>query len=725
MGVRASSPMNTQGDQKTPELLAPAGNIESFMAALRFGADAVYLGLKQFSARASAENFTLDELALLIPYAHKRGVSVYVALNSLVTATEVPQLLNLLQSLSDLKADALITQDPGVFALRRKHFPHVPLHGSTLMAVHNSAGVGQLARMGAARAVLARESTLREIGEICARSEIPIEVFVHGALCYSYSGMCLASSFRGGHSGLQGHCVQPCRLRFRQGNREGFFLSCNDFCALSFIPQLKRMGVAAVKIEGRMKSGDAVGSLVNAYRMVLDASDNEVESAIARAQELVAQVPSRRLTSGFLSEHPGVEILSPHRSGSTGVWVGTVRRIEGDRLVVGVRRELSAGDRLRPESSEGREKKAFTVKEIHSGNGMIIERGRTGETILLPLREEVSPGDRLFKVGNRAALKTGSWNEVRKEVGRGLSYRKAFRSSQGSNVEIPHQRDTLGNPRGEERLYLKVSRVADVFEALKSNVHMVLLTATRNNLEQMVKRRLSRTLMKRLGWSLPPVLFQREAEYTRAAVKWYVEKGYRSWEVNNWGHLDFFAEQGAKKLIGGWRLNVRNHEAVEQLAESGCDRVALSLEITERELEFLAAQPFRSMPIVTVHAWPPVFISRLIPELREDKPFITPRKESYLYRKKGGLSCIYADRPSNWFGKLVQLRSMGFREFMVDASDGPHDQPADIQRLLKGYVACRPPEPHSLFNYERNPQYPSSLPSRTPNKPESRPNPGR
>lgn len=692
------------------------------MAAVQSGADAVYLGLKQFSARASAENFTLDELALLIPYAHKRGVLVYVALNSLVAATEVPQLLNLLQSLADLKTDALITQDPGIFALRRKHFPHLPLHGSTLMAVHNSAGVRQLARMGAARAVLARESTLREIGEICARSEIPVEVFVHGALCYSYSGMCLASSFRGGHSGLQGRCVQPCRLRFRQGNKEGFFLSCNDFCALPVIPHLKRMGVAAVKIEGRMKAADAVGSLVKAYRLVLDASEKEVEIAIARAQDLLAQVPSRRLTSGFLSEHPGAEVLSPHRSGSSGVWVGTVKKIEGDRLAVSLRRELTVGDRVRPESSEGREKKAFTVKAMHSRDGMVIEGGRSGEMILLPFREEMSPGDRLFKVGIRTALRIGSWNEVRREVHRGLSYRKVFRIPQTSGIEVTHERDSTMSPGGEERVYFKVSRVADVFEALKTNVHMVLLTATRNNLEHMVKRRLSGTLMRRFGWSLPPVLFEREAEYVRAAVKWYVQKGYRSWEVNNWGHLDFFAERGGTKLIGGWRLNVRNCEAVEQLADSGCDRVALSLEITERELAFLSAQPLQSIPVVMVHAWPPLFISRLIPDLREDKPFSTPRKDNYLYRKRGALSCIYAERPSNWFGKLNELRSLGFRHFMVDASDGPHDQSAEIQKLLKGYAACRPPEPHSLFNYGLTPQPASPRPAMTTNKPESRRN---
>jgi len=317
--------MNPAEMERAPELLAPAGNVESFTEAIANGADAVYLGLKLFSARASAVNFTLDELALLIPYAHKRRVSVYVALNSLVTALEIPELLNLLQAMADLDVDGLITQDPGVFYLCRKFFPDLPLHGSTLMTVHNHAGVSQLARMGASRVVLARELTLAEIAQITARSEIAVEIFVHGALCYSFSGLCLASSFRGGHSGLQGRCVQPCRLRFRQGRREGFFLSCNDFCGLPLVPRLKRMGIAAMKIEGRMKSADTIAQMVKAYRHVLDAKEGQEAAAIEKALEALSQTPSRRLTSGFLGEHPSSEVLTPHRSGSSGVWVGTVK----------------------------------------------------------------------------------------------------------------------------------------------------------------------------------------------------------------------------------------------------------------------------------------------------------------------------------------------------------------------------------------------------------------
>ncbi len=177
--------------------------------------------------------------------------------------------------------------------------------------------------MGAQRVVLARELNLHEIKDIADRTKVELEIFVHGALCYSYSGLCLASSFRGGHSGLQGRCVQPCRLQFKQGRDEGFFLSCNDLCALPLVSELKKLRIAAFKIEGRMKSADYLAQVVRAYRLVLDAPAEEQKDSLMEARELLARSPSRRLTSGYFADNFNAEVLSPHRSGSSGQWVGT------------------------------------------------------------------------------------------------------------------------------------------------------------------------------------------------------------------------------------------------------------------------------------------------------------------------------------------------------------------------------------------------------------------
>ncbi|HEC67422.1 MAG TPA: U32 family peptidase, partial [Candidatus Desulfofervidus auxilii] len=182
------------------EILAPAGNFEAFFAAIEKGADAVYVGIKGFSARAYARNFSLKELNFLVAFAHQKGKKVFVALNSLIKENEWPEIIKIALALNQIKPDALIIQDLGIFWLFKNKFPHLPLHASTLMNCHNLTGVKKLAEMGFRRVVLARELTLDEITTIKKNTSVELEIFVHGALCFSYSGLCLASSYIGGQS---------------------------------------------------------------------------------------------------------------------------------------------------------------------------------------------------------------------------------------------------------------------------------------------------------------------------------------------------------------------------------------------------------------------------------------------------------------------------------------------------------------------------------------------
>lgn len=193
------------------ELLAPAGTVETFFAALENGADAVYLGLKAFSARAYAANFTLAQVSSLAQVSRQRGCKLYVALNALVKEEERPELMETLGALQEIGPDALIIQDLGVYYLVRQHYPALPVHASTLLTIHNSLGVAQAAAMGFKRVVLARELTLSELAAIRRQTRLELEVFIHGALCYSFSGLCLFSSYLGGRAATRGRCTQPCR----------------------------------------------------------------------------------------------------------------------------------------------------------------------------------------------------------------------------------------------------------------------------------------------------------------------------------------------------------------------------------------------------------------------------------------------------------------------------------------------------------------------------------
>lgn len=252
----------------TIEILAPAGGQEQLLAAVRCGADAVYLGAKGFNARRNAENFDDASLAQAVAYCHARQTRVYVTVNTLVTDAELPALLDTLQEVADSGADALIVQDLAVAALAREHCPGLALHASTQMALHNAAGVQAAQALGISRVVLARELSIPEIGAIAEQTGVELEVFVHGALCMSVSGACYLSSMLGGRSGNRGLCAQPCRLDFRAGERP-YALSLKDLSALAHVRALGEAGVCALKIEGRMKRPEYVAAAVTACRKAL------------------------------------------------------------------------------------------------------------------------------------------------------------------------------------------------------------------------------------------------------------------------------------------------------------------------------------------------------------------------------------------------------------------------------------------------------------------------
>ncbi len=253
------------------ELLAPAGSMEALRAAVQNGADAVYLGCGPFNARQSAKNFTPQTLTEAVKYCHIRGVAVHLTLNTLVSDRETPEAVELIRHAARSGVDAFIVQDLGIVQLCRQIAPHIPLHGSTQMTVHNLPGVQLCAAWGFRRVVLSRELSREEIRYICQNSPIEIEVFAHGALCMSYSGQCYLSAAIGGRSGNRGRCAQPCRQSYgyeRWQNRHP--LSLKDNCLVHYMTELESMGVASVKLEGRMKRPEYVAAVTGVYRQALD-----------------------------------------------------------------------------------------------------------------------------------------------------------------------------------------------------------------------------------------------------------------------------------------------------------------------------------------------------------------------------------------------------------------------------------------------------------------------
>ena len=320
------------------ELLAPAGSFEALKAAVEAGADAVYLAGEKFGARAYAENFAGEKLLEAVEFAHLRGVAIHVTVNTIIADSELDEFAEYLKFLRRANVDALLVQDLGAALLTKKFAPEIPLHASTQMTIHNSAGVRALAELGFSRAVLSRELTLDEIKKICRESPIETEIFIHGALCVCWSGQCLMSSLIGGRSGNRGRCAQPCRLPYELVDDAGknllssagkYLLSPKDLNTLELLPELIETGVTSLKIEGRMKRPEYVATVVKVYRDALDKNFSTPED-----KRKLAQIFNRDFTTAYLEKNPGKNLISDMKPNNRGVLIGRVAEVGRDKITL-------------------------------------------------------------------------------------------------------------------------------------------------------------------------------------------------------------------------------------------------------------------------------------------------------------------------------------------------------------------------------------------------------
>jgi putative protease len=380
------------------ELLAPAGGLDAAFAAFHFGADAVYLGLKKFSARAEAENFTLEQLDEITAYAHQLTPRrrVFVTINTLIRQDELPELVEALVALDEIGVDAVILQDLGVYRALRRYFPNMELHGSTQMAVHNGAATRVLGRLGFKRVVLARELTHEEVHDITAAGGVETEVFIHGALCYSYSGLCLFSAQTLGRSGNRGKCAYSCRDAFevtgapltlrdgapvRRDPGRGFPFSMKDLALPDHLPALRAAGVSCFKIEGRKKSPLYVATTTDYYRRLLDGTLKPEDRTDIEAD--LQTVFSRPWTRLFVQSHTDKEVADRDTVGHRGTPVGNVQTVQlgrEPRLRFHTRRPLQKHDGLQIDLPVLGKPFGFAVEKLW----LVGASGKTREVFEVP-----------------------------------------------------------------------------------------------------------------------------------------------------------------------------------------------------------------------------------------------------------------------------------------------------------------------------------------------------
>jgi len=368
-------------EKRKIELLAPAGSPESLEAAVANGADAVYLGLDEFSARAKAVNFNKDNLRHYVSFCHNRNVRVYVTLNTLLYDNEMQRAFEAACLARNCGADALILQDMGLFHLVKKYIPDIPLHASTQVSINSAAGAAMMKELGFDRVILAREMSLKGITEATATG-IETEVFVHGARCYSYSGQCLMSSMLGGRSGNRGLCAQTCRLPYTLYDERdrillsGHLLSLRDTLYLSELNTLRDAGVSALKIEGRMKGPEYVAAVTSVYRKYL-VMESDAGIDKQDLDDLLKAFNREGFSKGALSERPGFNEFAANKPSDSGFPVGKVTKAAGSGSMVSFNEDIKGNDGLRIGNEGG-----YAEREVKSGMSSFISiPGKPGDVV--------------------------------------------------------------------------------------------------------------------------------------------------------------------------------------------------------------------------------------------------------------------------------------------------------------------------------------------------------
>ncbi len=422
----ASAPAPSPAAYSRPELLAPAGDWDCARAAVENGADAIFFGLERFNARMRAHNFTVADLPELMAFLHRRGVRGYVTFNTLVFTDELADAEDYLRSIIAAGVDAAIVQDVGICRLIRRLSPDFPIHGSTQMTVTNDAGVAFARELGAELVVLARENSLKEIAHIQesqratllpGQSPLPLEVFVHGALCVAYSGQCLTSESLGGRSANRGECAQACRLPYELvsdgetvdlGDRK-YLLSPQDLSGLDVLPELVRSGVASLKIEGRLKSAEYVASITRTYRQALDRVMAELAGSEApppfekgAAKYELNMAFSRGLYPGWFNGVQNQELAHGRFGTKRGVFLGQVSRVGADHVALKLDAPAKPGDGLVFDASNpaNREEggRIYQISAPDPRSGEVTLRFGHGDLDFKKIR----PGHRVWKTNDPA-----------------------------------------------------------------------------------------------------------------------------------------------------------------------------------------------------------------------------------------------------------------------------------------------------------------------------------
>lgn len=719
------------------ELLAPAGNTEAMDAAINEGADAVYLGLKSFNARMRSSNFAWSQFESAVETLHKKNKKIYVTVNTIITEDETEKMFRFLSYLNSIGPDGIIVQDFGIIQMVKTYFPTLKLHASTQMNIASAKAANALSRFGVSRVVLARELSLKEIAEVNLGTSCELEVFVHGALCICQSGLCMFSSYLGGKSANRGMCTQACRRLYNahspSGDKKGYYFSPYDLQLIDYVPDLVNAGVSSFKIEGRMKSAEYVGTVVSAYRYVLDNWESNKKNAIETGKRILADDFARKKTTFLFISNKPENIVNPLQDGGTGIFLGKIDKISNFTVTMVESKEKEApprkvhyvllkggayspdiGDSIRLHKKNDTGRESWKIHDTRNkGNDTWIQVPADfviGDSVYLlqtknmgkrypqilpknlskytrrPLDEKL-PELKLFPEGKAA----DSQSYGKKE-------KKLQKKQYNKNVFTKSNTDFF--PDG---LYVQVSSINSLYTTLSYKPVRILLNLNENTkigLEDSFNDTKPLPFSKKeIFISLDPFVPQNQDSELQDFLLGLISAGYKQFVVNNPAHITMLKNKNLN-LIAGPYLYGFNRWAVKWLQENEINQFVSPIENSQENIENVYAPGMRKQVLIPVFAYPALFRTHFtLPKDYDFLYFSDKQGESFKVFSSPSASFVLPEKPFSITDKISRLESKGFGKFLLDFSHTEIER-NEYRRIISAYTKNEFLQDTSRFNWK-------------------------
>ena len=655
-----------------PEILAPAGDMASACAAFAAGADAVYLGLKHFSARMQAENFSLSDLARLRTIAAEEKRKVYIAFNTFLKPDEMDPAFRMIKRLAlEAAPDALIVQDLGMFALARAAGYAGELHASTLANISHMAALKAVHAAGACRTLIPRELSLDEIRLMDAArpAGLDLEVFIHGALCYCVSGRCWWSSYMGGKSGLRGRCVQPCRRVYRQKGKEGRFFSCMDLSLdMAARTLLALPGIRSWKIEGRKKSPHYVYHATRAYKLLRDAEgsqdvrqevENLLDMALGRASTKARFWPTQ-------TEEPNSLRKGKNSSTGSGLLLGRIKRNPDGGLAISPATPVLHKDLLRVGHEDEPWHTTIVMQSaLPEGRELRLPLPRSGRTS----PKEGTPVYLIDRKSPEVQQATAQWEKRCKAV---------ILPAKTSENAVSELQSPVFACKKEKARKLSILVRSSLPHGREGKAGIKPGTVQGLWLTPRAAREVSQTLYGRISWWLPPVIWPDEDALWQRLVGQTIRKGARHFVCNAPWQAGLFPPDADLALTAGPFCNITNAAAIATLARMGFSQAIVSPELGSEGFVSLPGQSPLPLGIVTGGWWPMGLSRHGSGPLKAQETFQSPKGEEFWFRKYGQNIWLYPAWPLDLQARQPALERAGYTTF-ITLEDFPPQQ-MDIKR---------------------------------------------